>query len=161
MLFVIHLHDMNAFWFPLIIAGKNFFSLLAIIFVMHLYITEQQEIGLKSLMLFGFWHFGTRAIIVELNAVWRKFLSKKDKMASFTSLPTMGHATLKKCEVYPSGPGDFSPLIENIVFLTSSEETDLIKSCCASAGKETARISASKFWEQILGPDILPSHGSR
>ena len=60
--------SVKALWFLPIIFGKYLCNLFAKIFVTHLYIIVQQEIGLNSLIILGFGHFGTNVIKVELKA---------------------------------------------------------------------------------------------
>ena len=117
----------------------------------------QQEIGLYSLMLFGFWHFGTKAIEVELKAGIRVLAWKKLSTSCTTSSPTTGHETLKKCEVYPSGLRDFPPSIANIDAFTYSGVTCLINSCPASFDVVSDKNSASRsFGQPVTFPSFVP-----
>ena len=93
-----------------------------------MYLTKQYDIGLKSLILFGFWILGTRVTVVELKARRSLLVTKKEITVFTTSSSTIGHATWKKWDVKPSRLGAFSPLIENIKRLTSFGITCLISS---------------------------------
>src|SRR4051812_3863710 len=85
--------------------GKQTWSLVARILVIHLYRTLQQEIGLKWVISVGFGHFGTRVIHVEFRDLRSLPLKKNSVMACTTSAPSIDHVDLKNSTVYPSGPG--------------------------------------------------------
>lgn len=53
------------------------------------------------------------ARIVKFTPLGKNLFLKKDWIATVTSSPMTGHASLKNSDVYPSGPGDLSPGILN------------------------------------------------
>jgi len=56
---------------------------------MHLYITLQHEIGLKSFIVVGVAILGTKTILVELTHLGRVLILKKYLISAMKSLPIM------------------------------------------------------------------------
>jgi hypothetical protein len=73
--------------------------MLTMILDMHLYITLQQNIGLKSFIVRGFSIFGTKAILVTLTYLGRAENSKKYFTAAKKSLQKIPQILLKNNEI--------------------------------------------------------------
>jgi len=96
------------------------FNLLTMTLDMHLYITLQYEISLKSFTLIGFSILGTKVILVALTHLGRVNVSKKSLTITIKSPSIISQCLLKNNEVYPSKPKALSSRIENKAILISS-----------------------------------------
>ena len=118
--------------------------------------------GRKSLMDIREWTFGITTSKVVLICFKSLPVLKKSNTASLTSCPTIGPATLKKPDEYPSGPDALSSAISNTTCLTSTgvkgNKTELASSSvskCHAHGLRN-RISTtsrrlsppSRFWKK-------------
>jgi len=97
------------------------FNLLTMTLDIHLCVTLQQDIDLKSFILVGFSTLGTKAIQVAFTHVGRVEVSKKYLTTAIKSLPIIFQHLLKNKEVYPFGPRALSHGMENsAAFISSS-----------------------------------------
>ena len=94
--------------------GSTSLSLLHSSLDTHLYITMQQEMGLKSEAIVGWFTFGNTTSLVALMELGIWPILKKSLTVAEIIGPIMVHACLKKLLLYPLGPGDLRFEIEKM-----------------------------------------------